>query len=605
MSDFLDMQGAKDLNTDAIHIGAVANSKDQVTGAPIDTHVNRSGGVDYTLQGFWCALGPVVMPWTSLAGGTLTQPNQAFLHPTDGNYYSWAGAYPVGGYVVAPGTDPTAAEGYVPRTDVVLRDELAGDAGYALIGDGDIARLSTLKAKFGVAAWAQAANFKKFVIDIDDVKSGIYGIPTGQTVEFIGGARVGQTDGLPSFEAASSLWRITGNGSIYRTAGIPTSFVSGSVGISIKSTAYKWSIDGKIRVEHFADAGFRADGLSIVTGEVSRSSVDRLTCHENAYNYKFLAGFAAEYISLTNCYATGATACGVYEESGNINWIGGAITGNQGGVHLKHPASGANPHHGMFVGAHINHNLNYQLFADEVALGYDFSGCHFYDNGNSALGRIQLHRCRGINISGGTLGCFIEYVSDGAFTGHIGYNSIHGNKCEAAAAIVTGSGFDRTKLFVYDNFDINGAWSFDDSERVDYISTSTSNVVMPADSTIGLHKLDTVLADNRGTASGATFRPPWNAHYEWLVSLYFTSTTKIQGMWVDIVRDDTASGTFSVLASVPVIAISDTQAMCNGSLSFPASKNGQLGFILRSSGLLNANGAVLKSGALVSIKSNK
>lgn len=140
MSDFLDLQGAKDLNTDAIHIGAVANSKDPVTGAAIDTHVNRAGGTDYTLQGFWNAIGPVVMPWTSVAGGTLTQPNQAFLHPTDGNYYSWCGAYPVGGYVVAPGTNPTAVTGYVPRTDVALRSELALSTGADLVGQGDTSR---------------------------------------------------------------------------------------------------------------------------------------------------------------------------------------------------------------------------------------------------------------------------------------------------------------------------------------------------------------------------------------------------------------------------------------------------------------------------------
>ena len=134
MSDFLDLQGAKDLNTDAIHIGAVANSIDPVTGAPIDTHVNRAGGTDYTLQGFWNALGPVKMPWTSVAGGTLTQPNQAFLHPANGNYYSWTGEYPVGGHVVAPGTDPTAVTGYVPRTDVGLRHELASSGGAGLVG---------------------------------------------------------------------------------------------------------------------------------------------------------------------------------------------------------------------------------------------------------------------------------------------------------------------------------------------------------------------------------------------------------------------------------------------------------------------------------------
>ena len=132
MSDFIDMQGAKDLNKDAIHIGAVANSKDPVTGAAIDTHINRKGGTDYTLQGFWNALGPVVMPWTSVTGGTLTQPNQAFLHPTNGMYYSWTGSFPK---VAAPGTDPTLpGSGYVPRTNVTVRGELLPKIEAASIG---------------------------------------------------------------------------------------------------------------------------------------------------------------------------------------------------------------------------------------------------------------------------------------------------------------------------------------------------------------------------------------------------------------------------------------------------------------------------------------
>ena len=121
MSDFLDLQGAKDLNTDAIHIWAVANSKDPVTGATIDTHVNRAGGTDYTFKGMLGTLGPVVVSWTFTTGGTLNYPNEAALNPADGNYYGWTGAFP---HVVAPGTNPTAVAGYVPRTDVVLRGEL-------------------------------------------------------------------------------------------------------------------------------------------------------------------------------------------------------------------------------------------------------------------------------------------------------------------------------------------------------------------------------------------------------------------------------------------------------------------------------------------------
>ena len=67
-------------------------------------------------------------------GGTLTSSSDVLLHKASVKAYSWTGAYPVGGYVVAPGTDPTAVTGYVPRTDVVLRSELASPGGAGLVG---------------------------------------------------------------------------------------------------------------------------------------------------------------------------------------------------------------------------------------------------------------------------------------------------------------------------------------------------------------------------------------------------------------------------------------------------------------------------------------
>ena len=57
-------------------------------------------------------------------GGTLTDATDVLLYNLNGKAYSWTGAYPAGGHVVAPGTDPTSVSGYVPRTDVVLRSEL-------------------------------------------------------------------------------------------------------------------------------------------------------------------------------------------------------------------------------------------------------------------------------------------------------------------------------------------------------------------------------------------------------------------------------------------------------------------------------------------------
>lgn len=64
-------------------------------------------------------------------GGTLTTTTDALLNEKDGKAYSWTGAFPK---VVAPGTDPALpSSGYVPRTDVVLRAELAGDSGAAVV----------------------------------------------------------------------------------------------------------------------------------------------------------------------------------------------------------------------------------------------------------------------------------------------------------------------------------------------------------------------------------------------------------------------------------------------------------------------------------------
>ena len=56
-------------------------------------------------------------------GGVLTSTSDVLLHEKDGKAYSWTGTHPSGGYVVGTGTDPSAiGSGYVPRTDVVLRD---------------------------------------------------------------------------------------------------------------------------------------------------------------------------------------------------------------------------------------------------------------------------------------------------------------------------------------------------------------------------------------------------------------------------------------------------------------------------------------------------
>ena len=58
------------------------------------------------------------------SGGTLgtTDRNKAVYNPADNNWYSWSGTLP---HVVTPGTEPTADSNWKPRTDQLLRQNLA------------------------------------------------------------------------------------------------------------------------------------------------------------------------------------------------------------------------------------------------------------------------------------------------------------------------------------------------------------------------------------------------------------------------------------------------------------------------------------------------
>ena len=68
-------------------------------------------------------------------GVTLTSTSDVVIHSVSGKGYSWNGAYPEGGYFVTPETDPTLpGSGYVPRTDVMLRDDLSAPNGVDLVG---------------------------------------------------------------------------------------------------------------------------------------------------------------------------------------------------------------------------------------------------------------------------------------------------------------------------------------------------------------------------------------------------------------------------------------------------------------------------------------
>lgn len=182
-------------------------SFDVFMNAPEDEYNQRDGVITPTVRGAIKALGPVVTAWTFTTGGTLNYPNEAALNPADGNYYGWVGAFPK---VVSPGTNPALpGSGYVPRTDVVLRNELAQ-------ADSNILVAGALASVVATAATScvYAEDYPTFADAVATGKSVLYSesytitspitLAAGQRVSKVGG-------GLLTFTGANAFTLSSGN----------------------------------------------------------------------------------------------------------------------------------------------------------------------------------------------------------------------------------------------------------------------------------------------------------------------------------------------------------------------------------------------------------
>ena len=105
---------ARDRSDNSENLDLAVNSLSQ-------TFVDRLGVTRDTLEGIY-QKSAYYRAGTFDAGYTLTNNRQTLAYGSV--EYSWSGAFPK---VVAPGTDPVVVAGFVPRTDVVLWDELNGD----------------------------------------------------------------------------------------------------------------------------------------------------------------------------------------------------------------------------------------------------------------------------------------------------------------------------------------------------------------------------------------------------------------------------------------------------------------------------------------------
>lgn len=108
------------------HAGGVAS------GAEIDFATNQvTGQSQKTLPAILRDMGFDPASFDFTTGGTVNARDTVVYNPADNNWYSWAGALP---HVVGAGTDPTADGNWKPRTDQLLRQNLAAIDGLKLIG---------------------------------------------------------------------------------------------------------------------------------------------------------------------------------------------------------------------------------------------------------------------------------------------------------------------------------------------------------------------------------------------------------------------------------------------------------------------------------------
>lgn len=111
------------------HAGGVSS------GAEIDFATNQvTGQVQKTLTAILRDMGFDPASFDFTTGGTVNARDTVVYNPADNNWYSWAGVLP---HVVAPGTDPTTDANWKPRTDQLLRQELAGANGLDMVYGGN------------------------------------------------------------------------------------------------------------------------------------------------------------------------------------------------------------------------------------------------------------------------------------------------------------------------------------------------------------------------------------------------------------------------------------------------------------------------------------
>lgn len=175
-----DLKAAKE---SILHIEHVATSKD-ANGNPALVVTDSIRGVGYTnatLDGLFSDIGFKPVNGSFEDGGTLVNRWDVLLYETNGSFYQWTGAIPVGGLVVPAGSSPfdsgsNLLPGWVDRTDLTLRSEILS----AQAGATNILGMFVRFTPVAYGAMANGADDTSSFVDC------INAMPSGATLDLQG-----------------------------------------------------------------------------------------------------------------------------------------------------------------------------------------------------------------------------------------------------------------------------------------------------------------------------------------------------------------------------------------------------------------------------------
>lgn len=282
-----------------------------------------------------------------------------------------------------------------------------------------------------------------YITDTLTIPSGVTLLGYGATLRF----KTGEAGNMLTIDGAADV-RIEG----LTLDGQDTTTYAGGTAVGTRSGVYV-NNSQRVVLSRCYIKGFDKHGISVAdTGhDTDYGNAVTIDCCELSNNWANLFfGTRAEY-----CKVVGTTATkgryGIWIQSGNVYCSGSMFNYNVDGVYLL---NGTNDAHGVFSGCSINHNTAFALYADSIANGHSFVGCHFY------YGDIYLKLCTGVQLIGGHIGCDGSDITT-IFCQGGGWNVIRDNFLAGPVAISHGYSGSADKVEFINNRKLDGAATID------------------------------------------------------------------------------------------------------------------------------------------------